>query len=498
MRGGVVHQIGLMLRAPWQWRRNEGEFWTFVLLLLSLGAIVGLMSASGALASGRRWQGAALAVLVVLGGVGLVAVWATQFAALMRLDQPHAAHLVPGYQPQLRRTALALWLLLVVLSGLLAACLALMRELSWVPVLAITLCMAAMLLYVASCLRWWWLWMLPAVLPIALTLQVLRPWRQGAAEQVSAAWQAQPGLATVMALALMAALLWSLFGRGNTAHARAYARREQIRRMHWSSVTGEKSASSGLGGWAERLLRPWQALTDRWLEHLLTRAQPGPASAMARAEPVLYGAHGWVSQISGALMAQLLLGLVAAWALIYTATDLAAVVRQSQIGLSIGLTMLAVQPLMAVRGALWSTRREQALLQLLPGMPRGAVLNQSIARLQLLRYLMNWVATMPLLAGLVWWSGVPELLGFAGAGLLAAPLLWCDVARLRAPQRGTLWLWPLACMAVGLVFTLLLRWQPGWMLPWFSGVLVLTAVLLAWRWRRLAQWPQALPAGRLS
>jgi hypothetical protein len=45
---------------------------------------------------------------------------------------------------------------------------------------------------------------------------------------------------------------------------------------------------------------------------------------------------------------------------------------------------------------------------------------------------------------------------------------------------------------------LLLRWQPALLLPWAVGMLALTAGLLAWRWRCVSQWPQALPAGRLG
>ena len=100
-------QAAAQLRAPWQWRRNDGLLWALglyglvllpLLVLPSLAALVWL-----------PWPGAWAAV-AVLAGLGLVLLWGQQVSALLRLDHPHTARLVPGHADALRRTALGLWL----------------------------------------------------------------------------------------------------------------------------------------------------------------------------------------------------------------------------------------------------------------------------------------------------------------------------------------------------------------------------------------------------
>ena len=53
-------------------------------------------------------------------------------------------------------------------------------------------------------------------------------------------------------------------------------------------------------------------------------------------------------------------------------------------------------------------------------------------------------------------------------------------------------------IGLGVLSMLLLLWQPALLLPWLLGMALLTAATLAWRWRKLSHWPQALPAGRLA
>lgn len=165
--------------------------------------------------------------------------------------------------------------------------------------------------------------------------------------------------------------------------------------------------------------------------------------------------------------------------------------------ISIGLACMLIATLIGVSGALWGSRREQALLVLLPGMPQGIALNRALARQQLKHFVLVCVAGLPAFAAMAWWGGSPEVWAFFVAAWPLSALLWRDVSRLRAPGPWAA-LPYLLCVGLCLLSTLLLRWQPALLGPWILGMVLLTAAALVWRWRRLSQWPPALPAGRLA
>jgi hypothetical protein len=91
-----------------------------------------------------------------------------------------------------------------------------------------------------------------------------------------------------------------------------------------------------------------------------------------------------------------------------------------------------------------------------------------------------------------------ESLAFAGAALPLSAWLCFDVSRLQAPRAASTITPFAALMALGLLSLLLLRWQPELLWPWALSLLASSVGLALWRWRRLAQFPQALPAGRLG
>jgi hypothetical protein len=491
---GLVYPVAGMLRAPWQWLRSEGSSTLWVI------GLAALLSCAGGLAA-LVWMPAPQASVIagILAAIVLLGVWGLQFSTLLRLDHPHAAHLLPGHRRAVRMAALGLWLggVGVCTGGVLLVGVGL-PGVAGLPVLLIAVAAGAVLLWLAMALRWWWMWALiwlpfPAVDGLGLW-----PVLAAALAPLRGLWLDQPLLWTLVVMVGMGAALCSLFGDADAAHARAYAGRERLRKIAAAGAAGQKPTLAAYGHWGERLGRPFQRLADVWLARVVRCASPQPPSVMARADVVLLGAQHWVRQLAALMLVQLL--AVTGFALLthLTVNDPAELVARGHVGLGIGLASLAITPLITSSGALWMSRREQALLMLLPGMPQGQALNRLLARQQMRHYLLVWLAALPLFLALAWWGDVPQVLGFAGAALPVGALVWHDASRLRAATAMSAFLPYLLCIGLGLSSLLLLRWQPTLLLPWTLGILALSAVLLAWRWQRVSQWPQALPAGRLA
>jgi len=168
-------------------------------------------------------------------------------------------------------------------------------------------------------------------------------------------------------------------------------------------------------------------------------------------------------------------------------------------GMALGLAVAGFNPGFGLRNMLWHTRREQALLVLLPGMPRGAPLNRAVAFVQLRHFLLAWLATTLLLVGLLTLAGMPSLLSLSIAALPLGILnLTHAPAAMRAPTP-----WTTSRPMLGFLLAYSLLWalcafvnSLAW--PLMAASLVLSAALLARRWRTLSQAPSALPAGRLA
>ena len=489
-------QVQVMLLAPWQWRRNDGSLWSLRLYGAVLVLLLGVPAVAALVWMEPRPAWAAVGVLASL---GLILVWGLQFGALLRLDHPHAAHTVPGHPRALRVTALGLWLATVALCGLCALVgAALLLDNGPRFALAVVLVSATVLTIVAAALRWWAVWLL---LSLAGAFSGVAAWRAlvlNAGDWLHAHWQAQPLGVTLLLLGAQGLLLSRLFGGGGAGHARAYASRERQRKSMVASATGDKPALAAYGRWGEWLSLPSRRAADAWLAHVCRHATARLRSVMARAEVVLYGNQHWLGQVVALVVMQALVLLAFLLAMRVSGADMLTLVEGGGVGITIGLTSVAINGSITLRGALWRSRREQALLMLLPGMPCGAALNHAVAWRLMRHCLWTWVALLPAVAFMLWAGQGTLLLPFLAMALPMTALLWGDVSRLRA-ARPTAALGPMMlCYAAGALSLLLLKWQPAALLPLALGVLLLSAALLTWRWRRLAHLPQALPAGRLA
>ncbi len=496
MSAATASQAKRMLLAPWQWRRNSSSLWE-LRLYGSLAALVLVGPAVAALVWMPPPKAAVSAGLCAV--LALTVVWAVQFGGLLRLDHPHAAHAVPGHPRALRITALGLWLALVVLAGLVAALIGAQLMGDGLRVgLAVAAGTGTLLTTLALAIRWWWVWIPLCVGPSFLGVAAWRHLVFGSWAWLQQQWLAQPLLVTLALLALQALLLPGLFGKGDARHARDYAGRERYRQITEASVAGQRPGLAAYGRWGEWLGLPWQRLANAWLAHVCRHATTSQRSVMARADTVLYGTQHWVRQISTGLLVQ----VVVAWCLWLTTrlsgVDTLTLLQGGRVGIGIGLATMALSAVTSLPGAVWQSRREQALLMLLPGMPQGAALNRAIAWGLMRHCLWVWAVVLPALAAMVWAGQGLITVAFVATALPMSAWLWRDISRQAATTpAAALVIMLLATLSGGLSWTLL-NARPDALLPWALAMLLLTASLLGWCWRRLDRLPQALPAGRLA
>ncbi|RZL36252.1 MAG: hypothetical protein EOP35_11405 [Rubrivivax sp.] len=484
MNTAVLLQI---LLVPWD-QRDRANPWVRriiygLVLLLVVGSVVMLDGPA-------RW-GLATAV----GAMALVGAWMVVASSLMEQNHPQAARFVPRHLRRLRQAALLGWAVASVLP-VLAAWLLLEIPVPPAVVLLASSCVMCFLFRSAGNV---WLWISLALGWPLLTLlqpQLLVLW-----SSLAALWRAND--LGMLALALLAQvwLVWQAFGNGDAAHQARYGRLVRMRQLSRLAMEGKQSGLAAWGGPGEWLGQPFERITSAWLRHVIGQANPGKASVMARAEIVLHGPQHWLRQlvaIGFTLGLLLLIFSVAAGALAGAKTFWV----QGSTGIGIGILSAGFNPSFALPGTLWHSRREQALLRLLPGMPLGGVLNRAVAWRQLRQGLTAWalstLAVLPLAvhannALLVWLplASLPFMVGVLTRipATMKAPSIWTTVM----PTLAFMLLGS-ALFGIGSLLKL-----PMWaLLPAAAVSLTLSAALLAWRWRRLSAAPTALPAGRLA
>lgn len=426
----------------------------------------------------------------VMSWAALVLVWlgASLLQDLRRQNQPQAARLVPGQLRALRLATVGVVLGVAMAAGVVMG-LARGQPVAW------ALTAALVLLVFGAGLRWWGHWVLLGLVgATAFWWSDTAAW--GAASAALRAWHAEQPLSLalwgLLAVAGLASRLPARAGLplrqapGGLADALGVA----VMHPQGAPVPG----ALGRLGWA--LGAAFSFGLPLWRAWLLRRARPTAGSVLARVELALYGpAHVSALLSTGLVVATLLAGLFSAL-LALTPLSWELLRREGAMGLSIGIAALCFNPLLSLPQTLQQTRREQAVLALLPGLPRGAALNRALARRQ-----MQQMALSATVALLLPWAllGRP---GLEAAALLVAALLplsvslWRDNARLAAPGPAHL----MRLVVAGLVWLLLLAAlrEPMGGSPWALLALGigLWVVLMVWRWRALQGWPAMLPVAR--
>jgi hypothetical protein len=459
-----------------RWRRQSTVVFVLCLLgsLLLLAAVLYKLEDMGRAAL----VGAMVPVLILL-----ALWWMSWVGGVLAQNTPNTARLVPGHVGRLRQVLAGGWLL-VGLS--LCALFGWAFGLSWFAQLALAL--GLVLLAVTA--RFPWLW---AVLWIPPTFGWWWVEQAGTHEAVTAArhWvNGQPVIALlptlVVGLLVMPALVTA---RGHAPLPRS------MPADGWSGrprSADQHALTAAVGAW----LRRQGMWLYRWrLRRLCAQPQRAP---VARALLVLGSLH-WTSQATAAIAVVLVYAILVGLLVAVGVAPWPGFQRSSLQSAAMAVMYFSVSPLVQSPGLLRS-RREQALLVLVPGLPRGPALSRALALRLSLSFGISWGLASVVALGIVGLEGEAsrsvQALVFGTPPFVA--LYWRDWARV-SPQGGL----RAAMLVALLIFSgMLLGWvlrttAPPWPVP-AAASLALTAGLLAWRWHRLGRLPAAWPAGRLS
>lgn len=474
-----------VLLAVWR-QRDPASPWlrralVAALVLSAATALIWLPFAAG-------WRLVAGMVLLVLLGT-----WMGVAANLQEQNHPHAARCVPGQLRTLRHAALLGWALCMALSTLLMHAM-LVPKGHWPLVLLINGFVAVFLVWSSRSV---WLWLLLTILSPLLGSVAghLAPLGRAIAEL----WAAHTGVFLLLSLLAQAALVAAAFEGGGARHQARYARRVLVRNAMRMHLEGKQGSAYVWGRPIEWVTRPFSLAFDAWQDRLLARADNrNPRNVMARAAIVLHGTQHWLYQVMTMIVVVVIVMLSFTIASSFAQLTWNTLLPGA-LGMGIGIASMGYNPSFSLPMMVWHSRREQALLCLLPAMPRGAALNRAVAAHQLRDGLVAWLLTSTALVAL---GTVADSVWLLCLPLAAMPItafnLTRHFARMRAPHTMTA-LWPvLAFFVIAGLLYLLVQWVGVPLGLLAVAVPVLSAALLAVRWRALGSAPAALPAGRLS
>jgi len=484
MNAAVLLQI---LLVPWH-QRDRAKPW---LRRVIYGLALALVVASVVLIEGpQRW-----APVSLIGSIALVSVWMILVSSLLEQNHPLAARFVPGQLSRLRQAALIAWALASLLP---VAATWLLLEIP-VPPAVVLLASSGVLTFLLWSARQVWLWITLALAwPL---LPPLMPYLHPVWGSLVALWQAHELGVPALALLAQALLVRQAFGNGDEAHQARYARLVRMRQLSRLALEGKQTGFAAWGGAGEWVARPFDSLTSAWLRHVISRANASTASAMARAEIALHGQQHWLKQlISVGFVVGSMLAIFSVAAALLPAAK--AFWLQGSTGIGIAILSACLNPCFALPGMLWHSRREQALLRLLPGMPLGAALNRAVAWRQLRQGLVAWALSALAMLPLALHAGNALLIWLPLAALpFAVFVLTRRPATMQPPSLWTTMMPTLGSTLAGSVLfgiSALLQLSIWALLPAAAVSIALSAALLAWRWRRLGAAPTALPAGRFA
>ena len=514
MNKAILASVGPILAAPWQQRRNLGSPW-------GIAVVVGLFALAptafalwSVVESLQGWRSGNLtaAHMQMAGELRNVALnaavwsfsalalgwWAMAVASLLEQNRPAFARLVPHHPARLRAALLVGWALLVAFVTWLVG-------FRFDEPLA---CAAAMMVIgalLAASMRWPMMWLLGCVAPVAVNEAMAWPGLQQAVETATRLWQGRP-VAIFLSLAVASVLLlMALVQSGGPRHVGSDdARRQRVQRFRMRATGGQPVAVGTRGLIDTVLTRPYYG----WWRYLLSRpASPVFSRLMLGLGPGAHWTASATAVVGGAAALFAALGVVEALGLVYAPAKVFAPDALGSISTCLVIGLLS--PALQVQARLHQSRREQALLVLLPGVARGAALNRRLARRLTAQFLMAWVGALALTAlgmttvhALRPQSLAPDLLTLcriiAIGALTTVVFQWRPWARVPAPSTlATI----LPLMLGGLVAMV------AWMFPaqgWMSFAQVATVSIgatFAWcavRWVHMGREPSALPVCRLA
>lgn len=479
-------QLSQTLLAAWRQRDRESPWGRWL-----IAALVILPSlACLAFLDGRMRWGMPVGILLLVIHIG----WMVISGNLQVQNDPAAARFVPGHVSALQRAALLGWALCTAASTALLCLVVPASFLSWQTLLLGSAAAAVFSLWSS---RFWWLWLTAAFWgPL---LGVFGERLRAPIELARALWATHTDLMLVAGLLVCAGLVLAVFGHGDDRHRRSHARLRRMQEVQRMFQEGRQATPVQAFASLERISQPFNAAISAWRRHVLRTADNASmASVMARAEIVLHANQHWTYQLLTAVSVVVIVAVVMGLVLAWTAAPLASLLQHGAFGMALGLASMAVNPTLA-RPMLWQTRREQALLRLLPSMPQGPAMNRAVAWLGLRHALIASLLAALLISPLCWATNQWGLLWLP---LVAVPWsVWTatrSTARMRPPTAMTTLMPVLAfylCAGLGYVGTERMGWP---MAPLALGLLAASAAWGWHRWRGLDGQPDALPTGRLA
>ncbi len=437
-----------LLRQPWQARRLDTGW--------QRAWIGPLVCGLGVLALVLVWPAQSHLWLGSMGLAWLAWLWWLLAEGLHRQNQPALARLLPSHVGALQ-VQLLVHAALVTAAAVAVCTLALGPVRPW---LWIVLPVVVLMAWLA---REPWLWLLP---------MLFGPWvplHAWAAEAANAA----PGL-KLLALLAAALLLVASVGNGGTLHRWHAARCARWRRAAAAQREGRTIPATALSLPMRALLRlfDWPRLV--WRRRVLAHGAAAPLDARLGFGLGLGGQWAELAWTGALLFITPAVIVVGLWRN-DPDIDMREIVDFSRFGVCIGVFSMIASTQHGRLSLLWTRRREQALLALLPGVPRGDL--GEIERRWRREYLLSWLlaTTAVLCLGAAGSPGSLDYTAFCAAFCL--PLAWlAQHLQRRMPGRPRL-----APLALAPVLAALLAWPAQQMgLPaWASlamGVLVYAAL----------------------
>ncbi len=489
--------LARVLAAPWQQRRNAGTLWGLVFVVLACSSFplfllaVSVLGDPGQAAAMRHK--AALSGWVGIGALGVVG-WAMLVGNVLQQNHPALARLVPGHVGRLRAALLAGW------AGLILAAAAGPGVAFDAPLVCACAAAAALAIFAAA-LRWPVL--LLGALAAPFVVAGLAAWdgHGPLSQALRAEWHGAGWLVTAVVVTAGCVVLVAMVRTGGARHTEAFERWHRVRSQSVQAAFAGVASSPGCAiGRLDAFVRPYAW----WTRRLLARRD---SPAMARVLLGIGPATHWTT-----LLFQFLCALLFA-AVLCGVVGTAFMGPQARAGVCAYCALFALillgPPSVQQLHRVWQTRREQALLTLLPGVARGPALSRWLAWQMSWPFLLTSAAALVLAdllaaqAEAIRPGAVDIALGgmvhcFAVALLPLVACQWRDWARMREP--ATLAVVGPVMLQMGLV-VLALGLHGIWNVGYLALGIVFALVALAWcawRWWRMGGEPTALPVGRAA
>jgi hypothetical protein len=484
-----------ILLAGWRQRRNLGSRWFWPLVVVLLYVLPTVLYITGRPAKVFLDYTAGFVLF------HLLAYWALTVENLSRQNSPANARLVPHHPRLIRQSLLATWLALGLVTGAITG---VAYSHGWLYGLGALLVMGVIQLSFWVPFLAWGLALAVVGLPLIPTL-VGKTLVKEFTVRASNVYPTNPlvPLLTYAVLLIATLLLWHCISRfgvgyGDARHCRIHERRAKM----YLQMQAMQSGQNPLRDQSQLAWRlNWLSWAPfRWrMQHLLRQAKPTAASVMARARIGFGPNFHWTTQV---VVVTQIAGIIGVIGLIASATVGLEGFREMLIMGPAYITGIMFQfHFMSQQQSLRQSWREQSLLMLLPGMPRGGDLNRTLAAHWLIGFSALWLVFCSSV-----WAATRLLdleswgMGFAIAMMPVSLLQLRDWSHWNGRTGGAVSGWTAFALAGALPAGGVCCWLLCYfeLSPWpvMAIVAAVTMVALRWRWIQLGSYQQAMPVGR--